>query len=55
MDKAGPSFGRAVWDFIRDGGYEAGRRNEGGCTYYRFTLPKGSPNVGMLALEPGIT
>ena len=47
VDEAGPSFGRAVWDFIRDGGYEAGRRNEGGCTYYRFTLPKGSPNVGI--------
>ena len=29
VDKAGPSFGRAMWDFIRDGGYEAGRRSEG--------------------------
>lgn len=54
VDKAGPSFGRAMWDFIRAGGYEADRRSEGGCTYYRFTLPEGSPNVGMLALEPGI-
>ena len=27
---------------------------KGGCAYYRFTLPEGSPNVGMLALEPGI-
>lgn len=46
VDDAGPSFGRAVWGFVREGGYEAGKRREGGCTYYRFTLPEDSPNTG---------
>lgn len=46
VDDAGPSFARAIWDFVREGGYEAGKRREGGCTYYRFTLSSGSPNAG---------
>ena len=40
------SFGKAMWKLIREGGYNAGKRREGGCTYYRFSLPDGSPNVG---------
>lgn len=47
VDDADPSFGRAIWDFVSQGGYEAGRRSEGGCTYYRFVLPKGSPKAGV--------
>ncbi len=46
VDDAGPSLGRAIWDFVRDGGYETGKRKEGGCTYYRFTLPADSPHAG---------
>lgn len=51
VDDAGPSFGRAMWDFVREGCYDAGSRREGGCAYYRFTLPEGSPNVGILPGE----
>ena len=40
------SFGKAMWKLIREGGYNAGKRREGGCTYYRFSLPDGRPNVG---------
>ncbi|WP_270243014.1 hypothetical protein [Collinsella tanakaei] len=27
------SFGEAMWKLIREGGYNAGKRREGGCTY----------------------
>lgn len=47
VDNAKPSFGRAIWEFVRSGGYEAGRREDGGCVYYRFTLPEGSSNAGV--------
>lgn len=51
VDNVGPSLGRSIWDFVREGGYEAGKRREGGCTYYRFTLPSGSPNAGTFPSE----
>lgn len=41
-DRSDPGFARALWEFVKDGGYEAGRRSEGGCTYYRFQLPRNS-------------
>ena len=41
-DRSDPGFARALWEFVKDGGYEAGRRSEGGCTYYRFQLPGNS-------------
>ena len=47
VDDADPSFGRAIWDFIKEGGYESSKRREGGCIYYRFDLPKKSPNEGI--------
>lgn len=46
VDECGPSFAQAIWDFVKSGGYEAGRRKDGGCSYYRFTLPAGSPLAG---------
>lgn len=46
VDDCDPSFGRAIWGFVRSGGYEAWKRKEGNCVYYRFVLPPGSPNVG---------
>lgn len=50
-DFASPSFGRALWKLVRDGGYEAGKRKEGGCAYYRFALPVDSPNTGIFPSE----
>lgn len=49
VDGVGPFFGRAVWEFVRAGGYESGKRKEGGCTYCRSSLPKGGPNAGRLS------
>lgn len=46
VDDCPASFAQAVWDFVRDGGYRAWTRREGSCSYYRFALPSGSPNVG---------
>ena len=46
VDECGPSFARAVWAFVRSGGYEAGKRKNGGCSYHRFTLPAESPLAG---------
>lgn len=46
VDECSPSFALAIWDFVREGGYEAGKRKNGGCSCYRFTLPKGSPMAG---------
>lgn len=46
VDECDASFGRAIWDFVRVGGYVAGKRREGQCAYYRFSLPEGSPFVG---------
>jgi hypothetical protein len=34
-----PDFGRAFWDFIRQGGYVAREREAGGKQYYRFARP----------------
>lgn len=47
VDDCGSDFGRKVWDFVRDGGYKAGSRKDGSCTYYRFELPPDSPNAGL--------
>lgn len=46
VDECGPSFARAIWDFVRKGGYEAGRRKDDSCSYYRFALPTESPLAG---------
>lgn len=50
-DVASPSFGHALWKLVRNGNYEAGKRKEGRCTYYRFTLPADSPNTGVFPSE----
>lgn len=44
-DRTDPGFARDLWRFVREGGYESGLRREGGCTYYRFQLPKNSPRA----------
>lgn len=46
VDEGGPSFALAIWNFVKEGSYEAGKRKGAGCSYYRFTLPKGSPMAG---------
>ena len=33
-------FARALWHFVKEEGYISGRRQEGKCAYYRFTLPE---------------
>ncbi|SER32670.1 hypothetical protein [Parafannyhessea umbonata] len=33
------AFGRALWSFVRTGGYACGVREDGSMRYYRFTLP----------------
>lgn len=43
-DRADYEFARDLWGFIKEGGYEAGVRREGECTYYRFQLAEDSPN-----------
>ena len=51
VDDASPSFARALWEFVRAGGYEAGKRGERDCSYYRFTLPAGSSQALVLPGE----
>lgn len=51
VDSCGPEFGEAIWRFVREGGYEAGKRASEGCLYYRFLLPKGSTNFGAYPAE----
>ncbi len=41
-DHSDPGFARDLWKFVKEGGYEAGKRREGGCAYYRFQLPRDS-------------
>jgi hypothetical protein len=36
-------FGRALWSFVRAGGYVCGVREDGSVRYYRFRLP---PELG---------
>ena len=45
-DSMDPAFGRVFWAFIREGGYECGRREDGTARYYRFSLPVESPLRG---------
>lgn len=45
-DSHDPSFARAMWRFVKSGGYYAAKRKNGTCSYYRFTLPKDSPLAG---------
>ena len=33
-------FGRVFWQFVREGGYECGRRSTGEPRFYRFSKPK---------------
>ena len=35
-----PGFGRAFWNFIREGGYKCGWRQDPELHFYRFTVPK---------------
>lgn len=42
-DRGDAEFARDLWKFVKEGGYTAGSRKEGQCTYYRFQLPEGSP------------
>lgn len=44
-DRTDAAFARSLWDFIGRGGYKTGKRSDGGCTYYRFRLPDGSPSI----------
>lgn len=50
-DKCDASFAQDFWAFIKRGKYVAGRRAEGRCSYYRFTLPNDSPLLGMFPSE----
>lgn len=43
--QTGRDFAQHFWRFVRDGGYMPWQRTEGRCTYYRFNLPKNSPNA----------
>lgn len=45
-DSMDPAFGKALWNFIREGGYQCGRREDGTARYFRFTLPEESPLRG---------
>lgn len=47
-DTGGAGFARALWRFVKEGGYDCWRRAEGGCSYYRFILPKNSSKATML-------
>lgn len=47
-DAGGAGFARALWRFVKEGGYDCWRRAEDGCSYYRFILPKNSPKATML-------
>ena len=35
-----PAFGRVFWEFIKEGGYKCGWKNNEGMHFYRFTEPK---------------
>lgn len=59
-DDADSGFAQDFWKFVKEGGYDVGRRSEGGCTYYRFQLPDGSPyalklpnQIELFARHPG--
>ncbi len=39
LEKTDPDFGRALWDFIKSGGYEIQETNEGKKSFYRFRNP----------------
>ena len=36
------AFGKALWSFVRAGGYTCGIREDGSARYYRFRLPEAS-------------
>ena len=40
LEKTDPDFGRALWDFIKSGGYEFQETNEGKKSFYRFRNPR---------------
>ena len=48
VDKGGSGFARALWSFIKSNDYDCWKHAEGGCSYYRFVLPKNSPNATRL-------
>ena len=40
-------FGRALWSFVRTGGYTCGFREDGSSRYYRFSLPSERQESGI--------
>ena len=45
-----PGFGRAFWDFVREGGYENKQASSGRPQFYRFSKPKDPSFPTMLEL-----
>lgn len=45
-----PEFGRAFWDFVREGGYENRQKSSGKPQFYRFSKPKDPAFPAMLEL-----
>lgn len=45
-----PEFGRAIWEFVRSGGYEIQEKSEGGKLFYRFRKPTQPDYPAMLEL-----
>lgn len=41
--QGGSGFARCFWDFVKQNGYQSWKRKEGSYAYYRFNLPKNSP------------
>ena len=48
VDQGGSGFARALWSFIKSNDYDCWRHAAGGCSYYRFVLPKNSPSATRL-------
>lgn len=48
VDQGGSGFARALWSFIKSKDYGCWKHAEGGCSYYRFVLPKNSPSATRL-------
>lgn len=45
-----PEFGRAFWDFVKEGGYENRQKSGGKPQFYRFSKPKDPAFPAMLEL-----
>lgn len=44
------NFIKAIWEFIKEGEYETGKRKNGECEYYRFINPKNDDYPSMIEL-----